>query len=94
MSGQTRGQSHNFAGGKAGVKGESREHSDVSLSRDPVKGLGSFYRATKLTQHFPKKACSSQVPLAVASPGLGIHLPLALQTLLYLFSELLLSHLV
>lgn len=94
MSGQTRGQSCNIAGGKAGVEGESGEHSDVGLSGDPVKGLSSFYRATKLTQRFLKKTCSTQVPLAVASPGLGVHIPLALQTMPCLFSELLLSHLV
>lgn len=94
MSGQTTGQSCNIAGGKAGVVGEGREHSDVSLSTDPLKGLDSVYRAAKLTQDFPKKACSSQVRLAVASPGLDTHIALAVQTLLCPFSELLLSHLV
>lgn len=47
-SGQIREQSHNIAGGKAGVEGHGKEHSDVSLRGDTVEGLGSFNKATKL----------------------------------------------
>lgn len=49
MSGKTREQSHSIAGGKAGFESHGKKHSDVSLSRDTIEGLGSFNRATKLT---------------------------------------------
>lgn len=55
MSGQTREQSCNIAGGKAGVVGEGREHSDINLSTDPLKGLAQSTELQNLHRIFQRR---------------------------------------